>query len=70
MAKTSSTNWGNLEAPHPIIWTFIEYQNSTQHLQNNEEKQQENYAKIKLLVHTLSKVVGSSLSKVRKRKKL
>jgi len=33
-------------------------------------EQQENYAKIKWLAHTLSKIVGSKLSKVRKRKKL
>jgi len=51
MAKLRAPIVANLETPHSSIWTFKEHQNSTQQLQNSEEKQQENYAKIKWLAH-------------------
>jgi len=54
MAKTYSTNCGNLEAPHKIIWTFKDHQNNNLQLYNNEEKQQETMqTKMVSITHTL-----------------
>jgi len=53
MDKTYSTNCGNLEAPHTIIWTFKDHQNNNQQLQNSQEKQQETMPTKMVSTHTL-----------------
>jgi len=52
IAKLRASLVANLGTPHSSIWTFKEHKNSTQQLQNSEENQQENYAKIKWLARS------------------